>query len=246
VRVTRTQVAWIACASGAAMVAVAFWILWGASDSEGSRAFISTPQFILWVIVLAAQAVVWVLGTFTVVSIIRRRARPLFATGALSARTITQIAVGGFVLFALAGLTIASAASRIGLIPEEIGRSGMNRPISPLEHARVKMPVLVLAGIVVGVVAIAGMWLVSVAFESIRARSGVRPLSLSRFVGLRDDLNTLLAVAGVIVGLAVLSSGALREAVLAANDEPFYRNQTIYCLFRADRPPQQARQQVVR
>jgi hypothetical protein len=240
VRVTRTQVAWIACASAAAMLAVAFWILWGASGSEGSKAFISTPQFILWVLVLAAQAVVWVLGTFAAVSIIRRRARPLFASGALSARTVLQIAVGGLVLFVLAGLTIGSLASKVGLIPEEIGRAGIDRPISPLEHANVKMPALVLVGVVAGVIAIGGMWLVSLAFEGIGARNRVHAASLRRFIGLRDDLNTLLAIAGVIVGLAVLSSGALREAVLAANDQAFYRDQTVWCLRHIEGQPKSA------
>ena len=243
--VTRTRVAWIACAAAAAMTAVALWILWGATDTPGSKAFVSTPQFLLWTLVLGAQAVVWVLGTFTAASIIRRRARPLFASGVLSARTVAQIAVGALVLFALAALTIGSLASRLG-IPTTIGSAGMNRPISPLEHANVKMPVLALVGVVVGVIAIGGMWLVSLAFASVGARRPVRAGSLNRFVGLRNDLNTLLALAGVIVGLAALSSGALREAVLAANDRPFFRNQTVYCLYRVDRPPPESRQEVLK
>jgi hypothetical protein len=241
--VTRTQVAWIACASGAAIAALVVWILWHAARSKGSEAFISTLQFLLWILVLSAQAVVWVLGSFMAGSIVRRRLPGLRATGALSTRTLLQIVVAALVLFALAGLTISKAGQWIG-IPDAIASAQLGDPPSPLEHANVKLPPIVVVGMLAGMVAIGGMWLVSLAFEGAR-RGPVRAASINRFVGLRDDLNTLLAIAGVIVGLGALSSGALREAVLAANDQAFYRNKAVHCLQLVDRPPPKERREVL-
>lgn len=99
----------------------------------------------------------------------------------------------------------------------------------------------------VGLVAIAGMWLVSLAFERIATKAPLRAGSINRFVELRNELNSLLAIAGTVVGLGALATGALREAVLAANDEPFYRNRAVTCLTQyVDAAPAKRREQVLR
>lgn len=82
---TRTQVALIACASGAAIAVVGAWILWDAAGTDGSKAFISTPEFLLWLLLLWAQAVVWALGFFMAGAIVRSRFRTLRTEGVLSA-----------------------------------------------------------------------------------------------------------------------------------------------------------------
>jgi hypothetical protein len=93
---------------------------------------------------------------------------------------------------------------------------------------------------VIGFLAIAAMWLTGVGFENLGRRTQA-PSRVSRFLDLRSDLTGMLAVAGVLIGLATLSSGALRAAVLAANDEGIYRQKTIACLQeRVDRDEQAA------
>jgi hypothetical protein len=49
-------------------------------------------------------------------------------------------------------------------------------------------------------------------------------------VALRTELTTLLAITALLIGLATLASGALREAVLAENRLPAYRPVAISCI----------------
>jgi hypothetical protein len=73
------------------------------------------------------------------------------------------------------------------------------------------------------------MWLATVGLNALaEARDSGSPLD--RFIKLRSELMTMLTVAGVVIGLATLSTGALRQAVLAANDQPLYRDRAIACL----------------
>ena len=58
----------------------------------------------------------------------------------------------------------------------------------------------------------------------------VRKERVERFVGLRAELTTLLAITALLIGLATLASGALREAVLAENVVPRYRDKAITCI----------------
>ena len=53
---------------------------------------------------------------------------------------------------------------------------------------------------------------------------------LAWFVELRNEINTLLAIAGLIIGLGTLAIGLLREAVLATNQitlkQPYCKHET--------------------
>ncbi len=242
----RTQGTLIAYTSAAAIVVMAAWILWDAADTAGSKAFISTPQFLLWLLLLCAQAVVWVLGFFVAGAIVRGRFRALHAAGALSARLAAQMVTAAVVLFALAAIFASSLGHQIG-IPKEIGTSGLGSQTSPLTHHGLKLSPVVVVGVLVGLLAIGGMWLVSLAFERIATKPPLRAGSIDLFVGLRNELNTLLAIAAAIVGLGALATGALRAAVLAANDEPFYRDRAVTCLTSyVDAPSAKRREQVLR
>ncbi len=188
---------------------------------------------------LCAQAVVWVLGFFMAGAIVRGRFRALQAAGALSARLAAQIVAAAVVLLALAAISVSKVGHRIG-IPKEIARSGLGDPRSPLTHQGLKLPPVLVVGMLVGLLAIGGMWLVSLAFERLATKPPLRAGSIDLFLALRDELNTLLAIAAVIVGLGALATGALREAVLAANDEKVYRDSAVTCLTRyLNEPPEE-------
>jgi hypothetical protein len=94
------------------------------------------------------------------------------------------------------------------------------------------MAPLVGTALLIGGLAIAGMWLTTVAFADLERHAAASSASVARFIELRTELTALLAVAGVLVGLATLSSGALREAVVAVRDKGVYRERAVSCLER--------------
>jgi hypothetical protein len=107
---------------------------------------------------------------------------------------------------------------------------GRNERAWPLTYHNPKLMSFVGIGLLIGFLAIAGMWLATVGLEDLALRARARASHVRRFVALRSEITEMLAVAGVLIGFAILATGALRTAVLATNDEPFYRPTTVTCL----------------
>jgi len=221
--------------SALAVAAIPLWLLRGleSSDAETS-AFVSTPQFVLWLLILAGQAAVWVVAAGFVVGTVWRRGRYLRRRRSLPAASIAAIVVSALALAAV--VVLFNFGPRIGVLEKlgievELATSqisiGDELPLAG--HSR-KLPLLAGTALVIGLLAIGGMWLTAVAFQHLARCASPRRLWVKRFIELREELTALLAVAGVLIGLAMLSSGALREAVLAANDEPAYRERVLNCL----------------
>ena len=186
-------------------------IRWGASSSDVGEAFVSTPEFLFWLLVLGAQGAVCVVALPYVAGTVRGRARKLRAADVLPGAAVATIA--------LAGLALVGTAAAFTLASRPfIGRS---RAVPfgaewPLPDHMLRVQPLVAFALVVGVLAVIGMWLDGVALTEL-SREASAP-DLPRFVELRSEMNTLLAIAGVIIGLGTLASGLLREAVLATNE----------------------------
>jgi hypothetical protein len=221
------RLAWIVVPSALAVALVPFWILW---DSAGNASgdFRSTPQFVMWLLVLCAQAAIWVGAAAYAGTTLVRRWSDLRERQALPRDAIRALVVAGVALVGLA--LLFSFALLVGLF-EGVASSRLPSGTDwPLTHHSWKMPPLIAIALVIGTLAIIGMWLTAIAFGDL-ARHGTATLSsLKRFVELRSELTDLLAVAGALVGLATLASGALREAVVASSDERFYRAKAITCL----------------
>jgi hypothetical protein len=218
----RSHVALITSAAATAIVVIAVGVLWDAADTPEGRAFIATPEFLMWLLLLWVQAMLWVFAAFVTQRIVRRRWKQLRKAGVLSARSIAPFVGGVLLLLALAATTFTDLLG-FGL-PDELASSGLDRDEFPLEHDRVKLPLIVIASVLVGVFAIAGSWIVGLTLDRVALEPPVYFRAIKRFVRLRNELNTLIALAGAIVGLGALVSGALREAVLAVNDEPAFRD----------------------
>jgi len=211
---------------GAAVITiglVSVWILWDASSSPQSKAFISTPQFLVWVLILCAQAAFWVLALGFVLATVYRRALELRHRGVFTPWLVTEIAVAAALVMLLA---VAFGLAGRFKFPG-IAKTGFKHIPSgdewPLTHHTLKLPVLLGVALLVGVVALIGMWIVGLALDALGRDTPVGAGDIGRFLGLRTDLNALLAVAGTIIGLGTLATGALRQAILAANNEPFFK-----------------------
>jgi hypothetical protein len=238
----------VAAAVGAvgSFAVVVAWVLWGADTPDESKAFISTPQFVLWTLLLAAQAILWVFGLVASATIARRSIARLRTTDVRLRDTLQHFAVAAELLLVPGILTISQIGRKLG-IPHAVGTSGFTIERMPLAHHNLKLPVIVMVGMLSGLVAIAAMWVVSLCFERTVANRPPNRRTIRRFVELRDDLNGLLMLTGAIVGLATLSAGALREAVLATNGEPlFRRSASVATCFTGDRHPTLDRRVAVR
>ena len=213
-----------------AVVVVPFWVLYDWDSTLESRAFISTPQFVLWLLILCGQAAIWVGAGWFVFATVRRRVRDLRRRGLLRGTAIAAVAASAvaLVLVALA----FNFGPRLGLFDDVAPSQIPSGKTWPLAHHEAKMPALAAVAFLIGFVAIAGMWLTTLAFHDLERRPRPTASAVKRFIALRAELTTLLAVAGVLIGLATLSSGALREAVLAVSDESPYRERTLDCLVK--------------
>jgi hypothetical protein len=206
----------------------AFWLLWDFDATIESKAFVSTPQFVVWLLVLSGQAAVWVGASWLVVPTLVRRWRDLrdrdaMTGGALAAVVVLVLLLALVPIFLLFG-------PRTGIFGGFESAHVPSGKTWPLSHHELKVTPLVTIALLIGLLAIAGMWLTAIAFRDLAHEQSSPASRVPRFLALHSELTTLLAVAGVLVGLATLSSGALRETVLAANDEPVYREKAVACL----------------
>ena len=207
-----------------AVAFVPFWILIGASETDASEAFVSTPQFVLWVLVLCVQMAVWVGAAVFVVTTAARRVGELSRLRALPAGA--GVAIAGAAVAIAGVIAVLLFGSRLGLFPDFAQWRSMPRGSGwPLYRHEAKMLLLVGMALAIGLAAIAAMWLTTLGFGTVTSVRG--------FIELRSELSALLAVAAVLIGLATLSSGLLREAVLAENRLPPYREQALGCLARS-------------
>jgi hypothetical protein len=204
-------------------------ILFDWKSKPESEAFVSTPQFILWVLVLCGQAAAWVGAAAYVGVTLRRRWRDLKERQALGRGAVVALA-SAVALTLLAVLLLFG--SRLGVYADLPAGSVPTGKTWPLAHHEWKVRPLVGVGLTIGGLAIAGMWLTAIGFGDLEQRATSRSSSVRRFIELRVELTALLAIAGVLVGLGTLSSGALRQAVIAARDEPVYHQKAVSCLER--------------
>lgn len=177
-------------ATGAALLLI------NARGSDQSSQFVSHGKATLWIILLAGQAAFWAMVTSYAWKIARLylpRSR-----GDLE-RIASSIAV---ILVLLIGVPAAARAEG---------------PVDPIWGAGWKIPLFTAAGFFLVVLPSLIGVLGTQAFSVRNLRSTIEESDIDGFIELRDDLNRFLALLGATIGLAVLSTGALRNAVLAYN-----------------------------
>jgi hypothetical protein len=202
-------------APAVAVGAMVAWIMRDAKSTPASRAFIATPEFVLWLLILCAQAAFWILAVGYVARVVAGRVRELHASGVLKRRTVAPLLVSLLALLVLPFLVVTSKdSSPLRHLP--------TKDQFPLAHNEPKVNVIVFVALAIGFLAIVGMWATTMALNRLAPQGPPSAALLERFLGLRRELTSLLAVAGTLIGLATLSSGALRLAVLAANHEPYF------------------------
>jgi hypothetical protein len=219
------------------VAAVPFWLLRRAGETDASKAFVSSPEFIVWALILCAQAAMWVGAAAYVVATVTRRVRDLRAVDALPRTTVTAILIAAVGVALVTVLLLFGA--RLHLYGTFTKLRGLPDPW-PLEGHTRKMVPFVVTAMLIGFVAIAGMWLTALGFADVRRRATPTREWVERFVSLRSELTTLLAIIAALIGIATLSSGALREAVLAENRLSASRDAAVTCIVKESRESETA------
>jgi hypothetical protein len=179
-------------AAGVALLLINF------HGSEDSSQFVSHGEAKLWMILLAVQSAFWAAVTSYAWKMARRylpRRRQDLERIAASAAVICVLLIGLPFAARLAGMAFNA----------------------PLWGAAWKIPALTAAGFfLVGLPSLLGIFGVQ-AFAARNLGASIQDSDIDGFIELRDDLNRFLALLGATIGLAVLATGALRNAVRASN-----------------------------
>lgn len=169
--------------------------------------FLASPQAMVWIFFVAGQFAFWA----TIVEPLWRwRSRLRLDYGLRLTREIGLKLAAAIVFFALPGFFL------VRIVPD-----------SNLAHHDPKMGLVNLIAMLVALIAVRGIWDVRAALEATFAGKGTggRPVhsvqeGISVLLDLRGDLERFITLLGVMVALATLAKGALRQAFLATGGHP--------------------------
>jgi hypothetical protein len=163
------------------------------------RHFVHTSAFLLWAGLICAQTGLWVVALVWLFPSLRRQwsVRSFFSSEVLLS------------IFAIAA--IATAFIVVG--------QGTNRLPHYIPGHTWRLRTLTIAGLLVGLVAASGIWLVRDRLRKLDQRplsaESEKTAALRLFLICKDDLDRCLGALGAILGLLVLSTAAHRQMVLA-------------------------------
>jgi len=203
-----------------AFIVAAVGMLWNATATSESTAFVSTPEFHLWLLIVCFSAAVWVLAIIFLfatcgrhragAAVFRRGPRGWVQRAVLLVAALPLLGPTGVIVMWLAGEPLFQE-----LIAPQLPAT------FPLEHYKWKLVPVVTTAVVIGLLAIYEMWVTALALSQLRPcvpwrREPTRE-DFGAFLALRRHLTAVLGVAAVLIGLGTLSAGALRHAVLACH-----------------------------
>ena len=167
------------------------------SHSEG-YVFKHLGEFRMWLFLIAAQTARWAIGAaFLLAPEMRRPLKGLWSKG--------RVAVAASV-----------TATAIPLVAVVVVGSLYSRIHYPVPWHQWKVLALSLIGTCVALLGVAELALVKFALQDDPPAGGTLA-DIERFLALRTLLQRVLAIEGAIIGAAVLTTGALRNAVVAYN-----------------------------
>lgn len=200
----RTPSTWLAAilAVGGALVATAVMFADYPFPPE-ETAFIETPAALLWLLSVAAQWMLWfVLVPPLAVALYAHREgfgwSPVVSVGALAVLAV------GFLLPATFGWPDLPLAD----LPEY-----------PLTYHRAKIGAIYGVGLLVALMPALGLGLVRARLRGLFVQGKPSATQVQQFLELRESMQHFLFLAGAFIFLAMLSVGALRNAILAQDPD---------------------------
>jgi hypothetical protein len=180
------------------------YVVAGRSMSPQNWEFLRSPKAMVWIFFVAGQFAFWAIA---IEPLWRGLARLRTSYGLRHNLAIRSKLAAAVVFFALPGFFL------VYIVPD-----------SNLAHHDAKMGLVNLVAMIVALVAVAGIWDVRAALESVfgeQHRVRRPPDSVQQtieiLVDLRDHLQRFITLLGAMVALATLAKGALRQAILATD-----------------------------
>jgi hypothetical protein len=193
----------VALVGGSLPLAIIYWGYWTRSFPPGVRPFIATGQFHLWLFLLAAQAALWALALIPLTT---------------SLRALWRFGRGQW--YRIAASTTMLAACLV--VVSVVSASSTAERRYPLPSHQLKLTIIVLIGSMVALVGAVTMALVHSALRGLAqtdlGTERARRDSAQTLLMLRDSLQRILGIEGAIIGVAVLATAGLRNAVLVYGD----------------------------
>jgi hypothetical protein len=186
----------LACLIAGGALGVALFVV-DARDTPASTSFIKSPEFIVWVALVAAQAALWVLSSMVFVDIwlaLRRKVR---------VKKYWPVPV----LFVLA-LAVPPFLPRL---------YSSLKFHSPLDHNTLRVIILWAFG---SLVALVGGCALAAISAAARQASGSTADRLEAYVSRRDELQRVLFFLGAMIGATTLAVGAARHALIGQPAPP--------------------------
>jgi hypothetical protein len=173
-----------------------------ASATAASRAFVHSPSGKLWIGLIGLQTAFWAVAVIPLWAALRRFRRD-FQEEVRKSRLRVRVCAG-FLL----GLFFFEP--RAATFPN----------VNPLaDHSWKTFLLTIVAAVALGAPAFVGMFWVHEIARSLMQRHGSEAVG-TQYLTLREDLQRFLRIAGAVIALATLSTGALRQAVVAKSQFP--------------------------
>ncbi|MGH3031137.1 MAG: hypothetical protein ACRDNE_10295 [Gaiellaceae bacterium] len=199
----RTPSTWLAALLAVAGALVATAVMFADYPFPPEEtAFIETPAALLWLLSVAAQWMLWFVLVPALVTALYAHREGFGSSPVLSVAALALLAVG-FLLPATFGWPDLPLAD----LPEY-----------PLTYHRAKIGAIYGVGLLVALTPALGLGLVRARLRGLFRQGKPSATQIQRFLELRESMQHFLFLAGAFVFLAMLSVGALRNAILAQDE----------------------------
>jgi hypothetical protein len=207
VSLPQTSLLMAAVAAGA-LIGVAIVLVWEPGWNHTQKDHANSGPFVLWVALIAAQAMLWAVALPSLVGTLLRHWRNRQRDSVW--REVVPSA-GGFVVLIVAFAVLPRLIDTLHTVPPDL-----------IPHVALRVAALTGLGGLVALVAAISIWLIRGRAEVLAAGRKLTGGELRTYLRLRSDLERLLAYLGAVIGLAVLTTAALwRLVVQEYGDEQF-------------------------
>jgi hypothetical protein len=172
-------------------------VLYDIDSTPLSERFSGTPAFVVWVFLMATQA-----GVLAVVFLPLARALRVLEKHFARGKLEVGVAAAAFALL----FSLPAAVPRTLYLSEGYW---------PLAHHSTKVMVFAVVAFLTSLLAVVGLLLVRSATSSLFTDKDETDRDLVQYLGLRDYAENFLLILGGMIGIATISLGALRKALLA-------------------------------